>query len=171
MIYFLAIAASAFGRRIAGGAFTEITGRDIGDYPARAFWGFTCFAPLVTGHPWWWPVMAAAVFLGCAVPIHFREMGIGGTANGRGTQSAWQDVSGLTLHGIGNMALPALLMWWLGGAWWWPLLAGVTIAGWYEIGLRVGTHPRWPAWVRSAPQWAELAWGGACGAAIMAGMG
>jgi hypothetical protein len=167
-----AIIASAIGRRVAGGGFQDVTGINTGDYPVRAFWGLMCCVGLV-GHglPWWsYPAMVLAVFLGCAVPIHFRQLGIGGTLNGRGPQSAWTDVSGLTLHGVGNMILPALLVWYLGGAWVWILLAGVTIAGWYEIGMRIGNggtgRPGWPSVIGSGPPIGELCWGAGVGLAI-----
>ena len=173
-----AMIASAIGRRAAGGGFQEITDINPGDYPTRAFWGVTCCVGLI-GHglPWWsYPAMILAVFLGCATPIHWRVGGtvmLGGTLNGRGPQSALKDVSGLTLHGMGNMLLPVLLVWWLGGFWICPLLAGLTIAGWYEIGMRLGNGGagyRWlPSVIGSGPPIGELCWGAAVGLGIALG--
>jgi hypothetical protein len=165
---FLPLAAPAafslggLGRRVAGGAFQQWTGLNIGDLPVRVFFALTVGASGYAGGMLWWHalVLAAATLPG-TMTGNFNSM-----AMGRGTSSLLHDIFGMTAHGVLSALLPALGCWYAGYSWIWVAAAGLLAAPSYMLGWsatgRAG-KPGWPLGLRSGTEIAEMVWGGLCG--------
>jgi hypothetical protein len=166
----LAVVLGGLGRRVAGGAFQQWTGLDVGDFPARAFFGLTLTISLMLGHyEWWCWLIILFTFLGCSIP------NFGGIALGRSGNSYRRDALGLTAHGALSMGITALPL-----AYFHPygiiylVLAGCLIVPMYEIGWTLaGVRGRalLPLGLRGGSELGELFWGGTCGVgAYLAGV-
>jgi hypothetical protein len=133
---------------VAGGAFQQWSGIDVGDLPARLFFGLTVgVAALLAGAVWWVALaLIPAIWVGTTVG------NFGGIGMGRSGNPYWRDFGGLTLHGLLGVAAPALLVWWVGHFWPALLLAGLSIAPLYTAGWA----PRWQA--RRAVVTSRAAW-------------
>jgi hypothetical protein len=163
--------ASGLGRRVAGGLWGQtIPG---GDYPTRLLWGVTVALPAwLAGMPRL-PALCLipAVFLGCSIGYARQSMRVGDPT------LRWPEKAGAILgsleHGIGGMALPALVAAWAGTWHGWAafVAAGVSCPFWYWLAYRVPWSPQLLGVYRDdRPPMAELMWGGAVGiAAAVAG--
>lgn len=157
----------ALGRRIAGGAFQQWTGWDIGDHLVRLFFGATVAASAAMGGAGWWSLLLVlAVWIGCTIPM-------GGIGLGRQPGGSWlHDAAGLTMHGVATGVLCALAL-----TEWPPhvvasamIVAGVFIVPAYEIGWRMA-RPTFPLGFRQGSEIGEALWGGtiAVGAYLIGG--
>lgn len=169
----------AVGRRMAGGWFEQLTGKDIGDYPVRAFFGLmlACAALLGSSGVWASFLLIPSTFFGCSIP------NFGGIAMGRGASAggtSWtHDAIGLTGHGVFSMGItasPLIVLQALNGyldadfhsQWYLLIVAGFLIAPAYEIGWSVVGVPRrksWPPGLQGGSEIGECLWGAACGVA------
>lgn len=158
----LAIVLPGIGRRVCGGAFQQWTGKNVGDTPARLFFGLTvCLAALLAGVTWWWCLALIPVTWVGTVTGNF-----GGIAMGRSGNPYWRDFAGMTLHGALSGVLPAAGAWWLGYGWWAIAIAALTIAPLYSIGWMASGkagNPKLPLGLRGGSELGELFWGGAMG--------
>jgi hypothetical protein len=176
MTMLLALCASALlgglGRRVAGGGFQQWTGIDVGDYPARAFFGLTLAVSAAVGGTYNWgvPLLVLSTFLGCSIPMAMSIMGVrwGGMALGRDGGSWRRSAIGLTGHGVLSMAITAVPLCYFGGHWAQLLIAGVLIVpayeiGWDAIGTKSNTHL--PPGFQGGSEIGEVLWGSLCGIA------
>lgn len=157
----------ALGRRMAGGVFEQWTGKDIGDYPVRAFFGLmlACSA-FIGSYEWASFLLIPSTFFGCSIP------NFGGIAMGRGASAggtSWKhDAIGLTGHGVLSMAITVLPLIFFHSQWYLLLVAGFLIAPAYEIGWSVTGVPgrkSWPFGLQGGSEIGECIWGAACGIA------
>lgn len=176
MIALLYAALGGLGRRVAGGAFQQWTNIDVGDYPARLFFGLTLAACMwIAGSSFLQGFYTIfAVFLGCSIPNDFkltvagRKIEFGSIALGHGTSPYWRDAVGLTLHGFLGMLLPAVIVYFMGHDWPLLLLAGLLIVPAYDLGWRIAgpAGVKWmPPGLRGGTEFGELFWGALCGLA------
>lgn len=167
----------ALGRRVCGGAFEQWTGLDIGDFPVRFFFGLTVsLAAFLGGLVWWQALIAApAIFLGCSIPLTFRNLPLIGTIGSIHFGSApdplplWRRALGLLLHGVGNVAGVIALAVYLKAHWALVLLGGLSIYPAYELGWRITGDPilPWmPLGLRSGSELAEAFWGAAVAVSV-----
>jgi hypothetical protein len=158
----------ALGRRVAGGAFEQWTGKDIGDYPVRAFFGLMLALAAFMGSGWN-PVaflLIPSTFFGCSIP-NFGSIAMGRGASAGGT--SWKhDAIGLTGHGVLSMAITASPLVFFNSDWTLLILAGFLIVPAYELGWSItGIEGKkeWPISIRGGSELGECAWGAACGLA------
>jgi hypothetical protein len=173
MPLYLIVAASlagllgALGRRVAGGAFQQWSGVDVGDTPARVFFGWTMAVAAWLADPlvWWHPlVLIPLVWIGTTVP-NFSSIGMGVAP----PRTYWQDFWGLSLHGLLGIAPAALALWWSGYGWCWMVGAGCLIAPLYTIGWRIsGLRGKlsFPVGLQGGTELGEAFWGCATGVAV-----
>jgi hypothetical protein len=185
---FLSISAfwlPGLGRRIAGGAFQQWSRIDVGDYPARAFYGVTVWLVAVAGGAAWLHalLLVPAIFLGCAVP------NFSGIAMGRSGNRWWRDAAGMLCHGVLSLALAALVIalppsldigfaavartmnWTAFGC---VVAVGVACPVLYEIGWSIAGlsgNPRLPLGFRGGSELGEFLWGVAIGVAVILAVG
>lgn len=156
----------ALGNRVRGGLWA-IPG---GDVPARMLgWGLPCIAIAAeAGAGWWAFAIGLGAFLGCS----FGQYGALSMGH-RGGATGWRAWAGMTAFGLGRTFLPALVVWWIGGAWWAVILSGLFAPIAYDVVWRV---PSW-AYLRGLgrgdgppnydpPELAEALHGAAMGLAL-----
>jgi hypothetical protein len=155
------------GRRVAGGAFQQWTGKDIGDLPVRLFFGACiALAALLAGATWWVAAfLILAIWAGTTIPL------FGGLGMGRSGNDYWQDFGGMTAHGALGMSILMIPAPWLHINWLPLWLAGLSISPLYTVGWSL-THQlpngsREVAWLpyslKGGSEVGEVLWGGAVG--------
>jgi hypothetical protein len=175
VLIILAALFGALGRRLAGGAFQQWTGLDVGDLPVRiAFAALIVAAAFLGGWhphaltvlsivvpPWSMPILLGlGVWIGSTMPM-FSSIDLG---KAEGTVPL--DIAGLTAHGLLGIMLPAALAWWGAYAPLWLLAAGLLSApaywlGWTITGVR---GAQWlPLGLRGGTEIGETLWGAAVG--------
>lgn len=155
----------ALGRRVAGGGFQDWTKIDVGDFPARGFFGLMLTASVALGgwHSWWCLSIAVTTLLGCSVPV-------GGIGLNPWKKDAWT----VLLHGLASMSitgLPLLFVHFPGTTPWFVLyiVAGPSIVGAYTLGWKIA-RPSWPRGLNNGVAVSECLWGAMCGiGALLAG--
>lgn len=166
----LAIVLSGLGRRVAGGAVEQWSGRDVGDYPVRAFFGLTLAFSVWLGNwtlPWWVVLLVIpSVFFSCSIP-NFEGIALGRGAATGGT--SWrEDALGLWWHGLIGMAIPAVVVGLCahGSNWWLFIVAGLLIVPAYEAGWKLWDKRflyYMPEGLKGGSEAGELFWGACCG--------
>ena len=180
---FLVITLCGIGRRVAGGAFEQWTGINLGDLPTRLFFGacvaLTAFTaghlshPLVINlhvlnpswtdivFPLWAKIVALilGVWVGTTIP-NFSSIDFGKAEN-----TVLHDFLGLIIHGLGGVALPAFIAAQMGYFWQPLILAGLFISPAYWVGWALaGKHGlNWlPVGFRGGSELGEFLWGSLC---------
>lgn len=168
MLILVGALVGALGNRIRGGLFPMPGGTQV----ARVVgWGLPCAGlAWAAGAPWWVALLVGAgAFVGCCMGQY------GGLSMGhRGAAPAVSPWLTMTAWGLARVALPALAVWWIGGAWWWLVASGLACAPIYWAvwllpdwalripGLGRGTGP---GEARDQPEMAEALHGAVMGAA------
>ena len=164
----------AFGRRVAGGGFQDLTGINVGDTPVRIFFGLTIGAAALMSGVFWAYALALVIltFIGSTAG-YFGGLGLGRPVRlPLPANNYWKDFGEVTAHGVLSVILPCFGAWYLGYAWWLILISGFVIAPCYEIGYRIAPYagvqygwvrPNWPLWLQGAVQFGEFIWGAVLG--------
>lgn len=153
----------ALGRRVAGGVLNQWFSLNIGDTPARLFYGLTVAVAALAGGLGW----LVAGLLIPAVWVGTTTGNFAALAMGTDGSSLAEDWEGMSLHGFLSAVLPSLVVFFgdhdnsIGGL---LVLLGVTFLASpsYYLGWRIAGHgaPWLPTGLKGGTEVAEALWGG-----------
>lgn len=161
----VAFCIGAIGRRVAGGAFEQWTGLDIGDLPVRVFFAVTVASAALMGGATWLiaGLMVPAVWVGTTTG-NFESLAMG-VDHKYGVAHDWL---GMTAHGMLSAVLPAAVVLWATDSTpvYWAVFVAITFLaspcyylGWRLTGNGFGV-PRIPVGFKGGTEVAECLWGG-----------